>query len=529
MTSPLSLTLYLLSDVVRFASLASGLQLRTYQQEVARAIVNSVINDLGLTFVVIFPRQSGKNELQAQIETYLLVYYASQDRDIIKVSPTWRPQSLNALRRLKAVLDKNCYTFNRYQLHSGFIFRFDTSRITFLSGKPEAHVLGATASLLLECDEAQQLLVAKWDKDFAPMAASTNATRVFWGTMWTSQTLLARELRTARHAEALDGHRRVFILSADQVSAEVPAYGTFVAEQVARLGHHHPLVKTQYFSEEIDAETGMFPPERQALMKGHHPRLVAPLPGEIYALLLDLAGEDEAASGDLDLASPQALRNPSRDSTALTVVRVDLSSLSDDLIQAPSYQVVNRYLWTGVRHTTLYGCIKALAGLWRARYLVVDATGVGAGLASFLHKALPGRVLPFIFSSSSKSDLGWRFLALVETGRYKEYAPLSPSPVPGAGCHRVGEENDNQSPDLLQSLFWDQVQHCQSTVLVGPNKAIRWGVLPGSRHPITGEILHDDLLISASLCALLDDCHWGTALSGLIPSPDPLQDMSDAY
>jgi hypothetical protein len=344
------------------------------------------------------------------------------------------------------------------------------------------------------------------------MAASTNATRVFWGTMWTSQTLLARELRSARQAEALDGHRRVFILTADQVAAEVPAYAAFVTEQVARLGRHHPLIKTQYFSEEIDAEAGMFPAQRQALMQGHHPRLLKPIPGEIYALTLDLAGEDEAASPDFDPIALHDLHNPDRDSTALTVIRVDLSTLSDDLHQAPTYHVVNRYLWTGIRHTTLYARLKALADLWSARYLVVDATGVGAGLASFLDKALPGLVIPFVFTPCSKSDLGWSFLALIETGRYKEYSP-SPS----------------ASHDELQSLFWEQVKNCQSNVLPGPAKTIRWGVPRATRHPATGEILHDDLLISASLTALLDDCPWGVALSAIIPSIDPLHDLPDVY
>ena len=55
-------------DVVHFASYTSGLQLRSYQVDVARAVVRSVIENLGLTFVVILPRQSGKNELQAQLQ-----------------------------------------------------------------------------------------------------------------------------------------------------------------------------------------------------------------------------------------------------------------------------------------------------------------------------------------------------------------------------------------------------------------------------------------------------------------------------
>ena len=142
--------------------------------------------------------------------------------------------------------------------------------IHFLSGSPTSSIVGATANLLLECDEAQDIEISKWDKEIAPMAASTNATRVFWGTAWTSRTLLARELRAARLAEQQDGIRRTWVLTADEVGQEVPAYQKFVDEQIARLGRNNPLVRTQYFSEEIDCEGGMFPLGRRVLMLGSH-------------------------------------------------------------------------------------------------------------------------------------------------------------------------------------------------------------------------------------------------------------------
>ena len=47
--------------------------------------------------------------------------------------------------------------------------------------------MGATASLLLEVDEAQDVAINKFDKDIDPMADSSNATRIFWGTAWTRQ------------------------------------------------------------------------------------------------------------------------------------------------------------------------------------------------------------------------------------------------------------------------------------------------------------------------------------------------------
>ena len=149
--------------------------------------------------MVIFPRQSGKNELQAQIETYLLGIYSLNNAEIVKVSPTWKPQSLNAMRRLERVISHNLITRDRWGKEVRLYLQWsECNDLLLLSGAPTSSIVGATASLLLECDEAQDVQIGKWDKEIAPMAASTNATRVFWGTAWTSRTLLARELRAAR-------------------------------------------------------------------------------------------------------------------------------------------------------------------------------------------------------------------------------------------------------------------------------------------------------------------------------------------
>ena len=72
----------------------------------------------GLCFVVIFPRQSGKNELQAQIETYLLSRCQLLDAEIVKVSPTWKPQTLNAMRRLERVIARNITTRGKWKKES---------------------------------------------------------------------------------------------------------------------------------------------------------------------------------------------------------------------------------------------------------------------------------------------------------------------------------------------------------------------------------------------------------------------------
>lgn len=502
----------ILTDITLFTTFA-GIALRNYQAAVARAVVESVFNKKGLSFVVMFPRQSGKNELQAHLEAYLLMMGYRTGVEIVKISPTWKPQSENAMHRLERVLAANELLKGAWRKENGYIFRMGQASITFLSGSPEAHIVGATAATLLEVDEAQDILTGKYDKEIAPMAASTNATRVFWGTAWTGRTLLARELRAARAAEVTDGQRRVFRLSAREVSLEAPAYADFVAEQVARLGRDHPMVKTQFFSEEIEAEAGMFPPERQALMAGEHARRTAPAAdgAGIYALLLDVAGEDESASD-----RPGAISDGDRrDSTALTVVEVDLATLADPGLRAPCYRVLDRRLWTGVKHSALYGQVRALAELWRARQVVVDATGVGAGLASFLERALPGRVIPFVFSSASKSQLGWDFLAACDAGRFKDWKP---------GGRSAGDA------ERWRAIFWRQVEYCQYSVREGPGRSLAWGVPDGTRDPATGEQVHDDLLLSAALCAVLDRLEWyeGGA-GGFVPGRDPLEEMDGGF
>ncbi len=179
----------LLSDPLVFAQHAGQLTLRSYQQAVARAVVDSVVKRRGLTIVIMFPRQSGKNELQAQLETYLLMLYSEDGGELVKVSPTWKPQAQNAMRRLERVLEKNLLTRGRWEKASGYLYRVGQAQMAFFSGAPEANIVGATASLLLEVDEAQDVSIEKYDRAIAPMAASTNATRVLWGTAWTGDTL----------------------------------------------------------------------------------------------------------------------------------------------------------------------------------------------------------------------------------------------------------------------------------------------------------------------------------------------------
>ena len=131
-------------------------------------------------------------------------------------------------------------------------------------------------------------------------------------------------------------------------------------------------------------------------------------------------------------------------------------------------------------------------------------------MARFVEKALPGRVLPFVFTQKSKSDLGWRFLAMVETGRFKICASTPAT--------RTG------TADLLREL-----KHCQAQVLDGPGRMLRWGVTDGTRDAETGAVVHDDLVLSAALCGVLEEQAWGIAASEVAVGEDVFDGMREVY
>ena len=484
-----------LTDPCLFAAIG-GVVLRKYQETVAYAICNSVLYAGGHSFVVMFPRQSGKNELQAQLEAYFLMRFELLGGEMIKISPTWKPQSQNAMRRLQRVLKHHPLLQNAWCKDSGYRFSMGKASITFLSGSPEANIVGATASTLLQIDESQDISLEKYDKEIAPMAASTNATRVFWGTAWTEDTLLARELRLAQKIETLDGIRRSFVLTADEVALEVPAYGKFVQKQIAMLGRDHPMVRTQFFSELLENGGRLFHEGRLALLQGEHALLTNPQAGQIYAFCLDVAGEDQG------LSESGVLNNPQRDFSALTIVSLT-SQATAWRIRQNHYQIVYRQAWQGISQSSLFEQLLALAKRWNPRQVVVDATGVGAGIASFLQRALPGRVIPFQFTAASKSRLGWDFLGLIDSGRLQD--------------HRDSSEEQRQ--------FVAQARACKSSISMGPERLLRWQVPAGTRDEIGREV-HDDWLISAALCAVLEtqNIHTGQGTT-VINAVDPLQEM----
>src|SRR5512142_2069138 len=221
------------ASIEHFASGFVGIRLRSYQVEAADAVVRSVFARDGKAFVLLFARQSGKDELIADLLLYLLARLGEVGDSMVCAQPTFRPQTINAMDRLQArARQRPFFSLGGFHRSHGFIYEFLSARVTYLSADPSASVVGATADRLLIVNEAQDVRPAVYDQRFAPMAASGNATRLFSGTAWTGDTLLDREKRLALQLEKQDGLRRLFLVDADQVARSNPHYARFLAAEI---------------------------------------------------------------------------------------------------------------------------------------------------------------------------------------------------------------------------------------------------------------------------------------------------------
>ena len=394
------------------------MKLRSYQQEVARAVLESIQGNLGLTLSVEIARQGGKNELSAHLEVLLLTIYMSAGGSAVKCSPTFKPQTIISMSRLKERLDDFGFS-GIWSTEAGYVVRLGNARQVFLSAEESSSVVGHTADILLEIDESQDVARDKYTKEFRPMASASNVTTVHYGTTWDDATLLEEIKQGNLELEKKDGIKRHFRYDWQEVARYNPGYGAFVAAERERLGDDHPLFRTQYALLPIRGGGGFLTPQQIAQLQGTHPRLHHPRERATYVAGIDFAGEEEQLEDEI-------LTRPGRDATVITIAEVIPPTADFPTTEAPSAEpavnVVEHYAWVGKKHSELYPqMVDILKNVWRCARIVTDATGIGEPITSFLRKSLGSRVTPFKFTQKSKSEAGFDLLAAVNSGRLKVY------------------------------------------------------------------------------------------------------------
>jgi hypothetical protein len=284
-------------------------------------------------------------------------------------------------------------------------------RILFFSADPDSNIVGATAHLLLEVDEAQDVSIEKFNRDLRPMASTTNATTVIFGTAWSEDTLLAMTKAHNLELEAQDGIKRHFEYTWRELAAYNENYKKFVEAEIARLGPDHVTIQTQYELQPISGAGFLLNELQRHMIRGSHHWQWEPYE------------DDDFFVGGLDIGGEERPKDSSevsnkRDSTVLTIARVSYNEF-----MLPSLEIVNQQFWTGKPYLEQYGMIVELCSIWNIRKLIVDKTGLGEMMASMLQNKLgEQRVQEFHFTRPSKSELTFEFLSLINSSRLKIYA-----------------------------------------------------------------------------------------------------------
>ena len=220
----------ILSRIEYFSRAVLRLPLRQYQTDPATAVIKSVLHQQGLEFLIVMPRQSGKNELVAHILVYLLNLYQRTGGNIVFAAIGDGVGRM--AKRLEDRLD-NVWNMGHWQRASKPTRRLlGKTAVVFLSSHPQASARGETAHHLLIIDEMQDQNAPHIEQVFTPMRAANNATAVYIGTVkFTHDALWLKKLELEKE-ERRDGRQRVFFITPDQVIAENPHYKSHLNAQI---------------------------------------------------------------------------------------------------------------------------------------------------------------------------------------------------------------------------------------------------------------------------------------------------------
>ena len=374
--------------------------LRGYQSRVLRGLLDALAAGPAVPLTVMMPRQSGKNEIAAALVAFLLRAHAREGGTVVVCAPTLDPQARISADRIRAALAATDALLPPagHSRSRGDTIAVGRARAVLLSANPQASVAGHTASIALIADEAQDLDGDWFNRQFRPMAASTGAPTVLFGTAWDGRTLLERaaaanRARDAAHPRGPHHHHQA---SWREVAAALPAYGAYVEAERERLGASHPLFLSQYELVPGEVAGRLLTRDALAALEGGHDPLDAPQPGERYVAGLDFGGEGADA-----------------DATVLTIGRVGAGGDG----APPACRVVAQREWRGAPYARVLDEVRALDRRWRFDRVCADATGLGAPLVAQLRPQLGPRLDEVVFTAASKSALGFALLAAARTGR----------------------------------------------------------------------------------------------------------------
>ena len=398
-------------------------ELTSYQSEIARAVVDSVLHDRGLTFTVEITRGGGVRELSAQLELLLLTMHVNDSARLLRVAPPGAEST-----REYIVRSLHEHPLRGLWSAQGPTVRLGRSTLRFVSPDDFGPVLASPAggsTGLIEVADAQMVSEQTYDRWIAPLADAKGATTVLYGTPLNGETRFEQTKQCNREAEAADGIRRHFRVTPEQAAKAIPGYELHLEQARIRLGEEHPDFQTAYLLRPTAASGPLLAPRyAHALEEGNRQHRRTP--------------------GALVLASVVVTRLPELEPTLVPLLRanpgcsavISIAERNDE----DGLRVVEHRWLQAIDPATLAKHAAGILKEWAPTSVSAEITR-GAGTEAFrptFERAL-GRT-PIAWHSADEACAGYRpfaLLATVHTGKLSVYR-ADGSPEYRALRHELG-------------------------------------------------------------------------------------------
>ena len=429
-------TTELVNRIFNFCELYSGKTMFPYQEQFSKRVIRSVLLNDGAEITALFSRQSGKSETIAITVGGMMIIlpvlanmpmFADDPRLTMFKDGLWvgifapsQRQAQITYGRLKARLQ--CKTAIAVLEDPEFRLQFSTSNgqtvaltngsfATAISASDGSNIEGESFKLII-CEECQDISNFKIRKSIHPMGAAYNASIIKIGTATTYKGDFYDAIqRNKREQESKASHiKNHFEYDYTVASKYNPKYAKYVEGEKRRLGENSDEFRMSYMLEWI-IERGMF----VDIVKFEESN------GETS---LERVMSDRQAThvAGIDIGGKN-------DSTVVTMCEVDWNMpvimetrTDDETGEEVTYMAYNTYIkdWLCISNEPDYEeqyplIVEYLSMFWVVR-VVCDATRE-ASISHRLRANLKCEVIPYIFTTKSKSDLYKHLEKEISAGR----------------------------------------------------------------------------------------------------------------
>lgn len=404
-----------------------------YQAQFGKRIIRSLLENDGEEISALFSRQSGKSETVSIVsggcavllpvlanmamfvtDKRLMSYKGGMLIGIFAPAMNQAQVCFNRVKQYMAT-DSAVEVFNDPDINAVFdtnngvnvsirLANLNVSSIiTCMTASENSNIEGRSYHLII-VDEAQDVSNYKYSKSISPMGAFYNATKIIIGTPTIQKGFFYAAIqRNIADYESGERKRNHFQYNYETVCKYNPNYLKYITGEKRRLGEDSDEFQMSYNLKWL-LERGMFIDDKR----------------------LEALGETSMGRSIFDTQKVHVVGidcGKQHDSTVVTVGEVDwdnpvIVQKSEDA-NVPDYVIYSVYIkdWLelgGDNWEEQYHQIISYLASFNIQRIVIDATGVGSPIADRLAASVSCEVIPYVFSTTSKSELYKNFDSLIK-------------------------------------------------------------------------------------------------------------------